>query len=39
MIKARQHLSESALNAAVAKGEKMTLDEALDLALKTLETM
>jgi len=39
IAQARQHLDESAFNAAWAEGEKMSLDEALDLALKTLEEM
>jgi tetratricopeptide (TPR) repeat protein len=37
IAQACQHLDESAFNAAWAEGEKMSLDEVLDLALKTLE--
>ena len=33
----RLHFNESAFQAAWAEGEKMTIDEALDLALKTLD--
>jgi len=39
IMQARQRLDESAFNAAWTEGEKMSLDEALDLALKTLEGM
>ncbi len=39
IAQAHQHLDESAFNAAWAEGEKMSLDEALNLALKTLEEM
>ena len=39
IAQARQRLDESAFSAAWAEGEKMSLDEALDLALKTLEEM
>jgi predicted ATPase/class 3 adenylate cyclase len=35
--KAKQLLSEADFNAAWAQGEKMTIDEAIDLALKTLD--
>ena len=37
IAQARQRLDESAFNAAWAEGKKMTIDEALDLALKTVE--
>ena len=39
IAQARQRLDESAFNTAWAEGEKMSLDEALDLALKTLEEL
>jgi len=39
IAQARQRLDESAFNAAWAEGEKMSLDEAVDLALKTLEEL
>jgi len=39
IAQAHQRLDESAFHAAWAEGEKMSLDEALDLALKTLEEM
>ena len=34
---ARQHMTESDFNAAWVEGEKMTMDQALDLALKLVE--
>jgi hypothetical protein len=37
IAKAKQHLSEEDFNRAWAEGEKMTIDEALDLALKIVE--
>ncbi len=39
IAQAHQRLDESAFNAAWAEGEKMSLNEALNLALKTLEEM
>ncbi len=39
IAQARQRLDESTFNAAWAEGEKMSIDEALDLALKTVEEM
>ena len=39
IVQARQHIDESTFNAAWAEGEKMSLDEVLDLALKTVEEM
>ena len=39
IAQARQRLDESAFNAAWAEGAKMSLDEALDLALNTLAEM
>jgi hypothetical protein len=36
---ARQYLSETEFNLAWADGEKMTIEEAFDLALKTLDEM
>jgi len=37
IAKARKQLSESDFNAAWAEGEKMSIEEAIDLALKTLD--
>ncbi|HEU0297146.1 MAG TPA: tetratricopeptide repeat protein, partial [Anaerolineales bacterium] len=39
IAQARQRLDESAFNAAWAEGEKMSLDEAIELALKTLDEL
>ena len=39
IAQARERLDDSAFNAAWTDGEKISLDEALDLALKTLEEM
>lgn len=39
IAQARQHLDELAFNTAWTEGEKMSLDEALELALKTLGEM
>jgi hypothetical protein len=36
---ARESLGDSAFETAFAEGKKMSLDEALDLALKTVEEM
>jgi hypothetical protein len=36
IAKDRQHLAEATFRRAWAEGEKMTTDEAVDLALKTL---
>ena len=38
-VRARESLGEIVFKTAAAKGKKMSLDEALDLALKTVEQM
>jgi hypothetical protein len=37
ITKAQLHLSEPALDTAHAEGEKMSIDQAIDVALKTLD--
>ena len=38
-VHAREKLGDAAFESAFAEGQKMSLDEALDLALKTVEEM